>query len=110
MKTLLALGVSGGIVPCPSALVVLLSAIALHRIAYGLAMIVFFSLGLAAVLIVIGMMVVSARGWLSRFEGDDAGKASWWRTLTNYLPIGSAAVITVIGVLLTLRALGPGAP
>ena len=73
-------------------------------------MIVFFSLGLASVLIVIGMMVVSARGWLSRFERTDENGASLWRSLTSYLPIGSAAVITVIGILLTLRALGPGTP
>ena len=48
------LGVTGGIVPCPAALVVLLSAISLHRVAFGLYLIVAFSLGLAVVLISIG--------------------------------------------------------
>ena len=66
-KSLLALGISGGIVPCPSALVVLLSAVALHRIVYGMVLITAFSVGLASVLIVIGMMVVSTRHWFERF-------------------------------------------
>ena len=66
-KSLLALGISGGIVPCPSALVVLLSAVALHRIVYGMVLISAFSVGLASVLIVIGMMVVSTRHWFERF-------------------------------------------
>ena len=47
-RSMLALGVSGGILPCPSALVVMLGAIALHRAAFGLALVVAFSLGLAA--------------------------------------------------------------
>lgn len=98
-KTLVALGVSGGIVPCPEALVVLLAAIKLHRIGYGLILIVAFSLGLAAALIAIGMLVVSARQRLTRFGalGEDS-------KLVRYLPLGSAAVITLIGAALTLQA------
>lgn len=86
--------------PCPSALVVLLAAINLHRIAYGLVLIVAFSIGLAAVLIAIGLLVVSARerlNFLDRFPAS--GK------LLRYLPVGSAAVITVIGALLVVRSL-----
>lgn len=63
-KSLLALGVSGGLVPCASAIVVLLSAIALHRIEFGLLLIVAFSLGLATVLSVVGLLMVTARDFL----------------------------------------------
>ena len=99
LKTLVALGISGGIVPCPEALVVLLAAIRLHRIGYGLILIVAFSLGLAAALIAIGMLVVSARQRLTRFNalGEDSA-------LVRYLPLGSAAIITLIGAALTLQA------
>ena len=98
-RTLVALGVSGGIVPCPEALVVLLAAIKLHRIGYGMVLIVAFSIGLAAALIAIGLLVVSARQRLTRFKG--LGEDS---KLVRYLPLGSAAVITLIGAALTLQA------
>ena len=57
---LVALGVSGGIVPCPAALVVLLSALSLNRVGFGLLLIVAFSVGLAAVLIATGLLMVYA--------------------------------------------------
>jgi len=60
-RGLLALGISGGLLPCPSALVVLLSAIALHRVAFGMLLIVAFSIGLAGVLTGIGLLLVYAR-------------------------------------------------
>ncbi len=60
-RSLIALGISGGLLPCPSALVVLLSAVALHRVAFGMALIVAFSLGLAVVISGIGMTVLYAR-------------------------------------------------
>ncbi len=101
-KMLLALGVSGGIVPCPSALVVLLSAIALHRVAYGLVLISAFSLGLASVLVGIGLLVVSARRLADRIPASGV--------LLQRLPIASAAAITLIGIMLVIRALTPGAP
>ena len=103
-RTLVALGVSGGIVPCPEALVVLLAAIKLHRIGYGMVLIVAFSLGLAAALIAIGLLVVSARQRLTRFKGLGENSA-----LVRYLPVGSAAIIVLIGAALTLQAtLGRG--
>jgi ABC-type nickel/cobalt efflux system permease component RcnA len=100
LRTLVALGVSGGIIPCPSALVVLLAAVALHRIAYGLLLISAFSLGLAAVLVAIGLLVVRARRWI---EGVRVSGA-----LLRRIPVASAAVITVIGFALVARALGQG--
>lgn len=98
LKTLLALGISGGIVPCPSALVVLLSAIALHRTAYGMLLISAFSVGLASVLVAIGLIVVCARGWFDRFPSGGP--------LLQRLPVASAAIITCIGIVLVIRALG----
>lgn len=100
-RSIIALGISGGIVPCPSALVVLLSAIALHRVAYGLALITAFSAGLAAVLIGIGIAVVSASHIFRRFPvGMSAARV---------MPVFSAAVITCIGIVLIVRAF-TGAP
>ncbi len=103
LRTLVALGISGGIVPCPEALVVLLAAVKLHRIGYGMLLITAFSVGLAAALIAIGLLVVVARerfGTSARFGSGGA--------LTRYLPIGSAAAITMIGIVLTLRAVVTG--
>jgi nickel/cobalt exporter len=96
LRTLLVLGITGGILPCPSALVVMLSAIYLHRIAFGMTMIVAFSLGLATVLTLIGILVVRARGWLERMPLTGA--------LTTRLPVVSAAIVTVLGLVLLVRA------
>ncbi len=60
------IGISGGLVPCPSALVLLLSAIALHQIAYGLVLIGGFSLGLASVLTSLGLAAVYGQQWLEK--------------------------------------------
>ena len=67
------LGITGGIVPCPAALVVLLSAFSLHRIGFGLYLITAFSSGLAAVLVTIGLVMVYAKRVMSarlHFAGD----------------------------------------
>jgi ABC-type nickel/cobalt efflux system permease component RcnA len=97
-RSMLALGVSGGILPCPSALVVMLGAIALHRTAFGLALVVAFSLGLALTLTTIGVLVVYA-GRLMQRVPDRGGRVVRW------IPVFSAAVITLLGVGLTIRAL-----
>ena len=91
---------TGGIVPCPAALVVLLSAVALRRIGLGLGLIVAFSAGLAAVLIGIGLLVVCARRFMARFEGDGP-------LVTRWLPLASAAVIALSGVVIAVQALSP---
>jgi len=97
-RSLLALGVSGGLLPCPSALVVLLSAIALHRVGFGLLLIVAFSLGLASVLVGIGLLLVYARGILERFSVGGG-------VATRVLPIVSAFLIMLAGLVITLQAL-----
>ncbi len=96
-KSLLILGITGGAAPCPSALVVMLSAIALHRVGLGLALIVSFSLGLATVLTLLGIAVVYARGALEKLPR---------RSFTlERLPIASAACVTLIGLALVVQAL-----
>lgn len=98
LRELLTLGISGGIVPCPAALVVLLSAVSLHRIGFGLLLIVAFSLGLAAVLIAIGLLMVYAGRAMSRFHGNG-------QLITRWLPLTSSAVIVLFGIGLTWQAL-----
>jgi ABC-type nickel/cobalt efflux system permease component RcnA len=95
---LFALGITGGIVPCPAALVVLLGALAYHRVAFGLFLIVAFSAGLAAVLIGLGLAMVYAGRFMSRFGAQGPLTQRW-------LPLASSAVITIIGLTLTLQSL-----
>jgi ABC-type nickel/cobalt efflux system permease component RcnA len=97
-RALLALGVSGGLVPCPSALVVMLGAIAARRVAFGLALIVAFSAGLATVLTAIGLVFVRARRWFDRLPA--AGRLARWA------PVASALVVSAAGVLIVARAIG----
>jgi len=96
-KDLFTLGVSGGIVPCPSALVVLLSAISLNRVGLGLLMIVAFSLGLALVLMAIGLLMVYARGFIERV--GSGGRL--WQTL----PVFSPLIIAALGAVIAIQAL-----
>ena len=98
-KGILGVGVAAGLLPCPSALVVLLSAIALHRIGLGLALIVAFSLGLAATITAIGLVAVLARRTFSRISLDGP--------VVRALPAASAALILGVGLVITARAL-PG--
>ena len=97
LGSLLTLGISGGIVPCTGALVILLLAVALHRVAFGLLLLVAFSVGLAAVLIAVGVLIVKARPLVERFSGD----GRW----IQRLPIASAVVIIVVGCAITFRTL-----
>jgi nickel/cobalt exporter len=96
VRSLLAVGVSGGLLPCPSALVVLLAAISLHRIAFGLVLIVAFSAGLALTITGIGLVAVLAQGTFRRIGLDGR--------LVRLLPAASALVILAAGLAMTLRA------
>ena len=97
-RNLLALGVSGGLLPCPSALVLLLSAIALQKVAFGLLLIVVFSFGLASVLTGIGLTLVYA-GQLFAKMGAGNGR------FTKATPVFSALFITLAGVGITIQAI-----
>jgi nickel/cobalt transporter (NicO) family protein len=98
-RGLLGIGISAGIVPCPTALVVLLAAISLHRIAYGLVLIVAFSVGLAATITAIGLVAVTAKRAFGRLSLDGG--------LFRALPAASAVVVIALGLVMTARAL-PG--
>lgn len=93
-KSLLSMGVSGGLLPCPSALVVMLSAIALGRVAFGLVLIVAFSLGLAGVLTATGIIFLYAGRWTGRLVRGDLSQNPFWK----FIPMGSAIVVTLLGL------------
>ena len=97
---LVALGVSGGLVPCESALVLLLGAIALGRVGLGLLLLIAFSAGLAIVLMAIGAIVLYARNLLPKREQSKPN------FVFRYVPVASAAIVTLVGVIMTGISLG----
>lgn len=108
-RSLFALGVAGGLLPCPSALVVMLAAISLGQVFFGMLLIVAFSAGLAGVLVAIGFAVVLGKR-LSNRPGLShlAGKPVFGHIVTA-LPIVSAFAVTLAGVLITVQSLNqPG--
>jgi ABC-type nickel/cobalt efflux system permease component RcnA len=100
MGSLIALGASGGLVPCPSALVLLLSSIALGHVGLGLILLVAFSLGLASVLMAIGMLVLYAKNLMPDPAGASRHGAFRW------IPVLSALVIVCVGLVMTGISLG----
>jgi len=96
-RSLLTLGISGGLVPCPSAMVLLLAAVALNKTAYGMLLVVAFSVGLAITLTAVGLAFLYAR---NRFRKPRPG-ARW----PQLLPVLSAGMITVLGIGLCFAAL-----
>jgi len=97
LRELCILGITGGIVPCPAALVVLLSAFSLHRIGFGLFLITAFSAGLAFVLVMAGLVVVYAKRAIgSRLRAEN-------RIVRN-LPLVSSAFMVGLGLGLVLSS------
>ena len=94
--SLVALGVSGGLIPCPDAIAILLVAVAINRIVLGLALIVSFSLGLAVVLVIIGLLMVNGRHLFDHVDAFDR--------FAPLLPMASALVVVGLGVALTSGA------
>lgn len=94
---LLTLGISGGIVPCVDALIGLLFAISIDKLTWGVVILCAFSLGLAAVLVAIGILMVMAKPIIQRFTGEGI----WLKRL----PIISATVVIVLGAVLVFKAL-----
>lgn len=90
-----AIAVSGGLLPSPTALIVLLGAVALDRVAFGVALVGAFSVGLAAALTVVGLLVLKARDVLGGRRGGRLSRA---------LPVFSAAAIVLVGLVLTTQA------
>jgi len=96
---LIALGASGGLVPCESALILLLSAIALGRIGLGLLLLAAFSLGLAIVLMAIGMMVLFAKHLIPQRRTGASAAFRW-------IPVFSGGVVVCVGLIMTAVSLG----
>ena len=96
-RGLMALGVSGGLVPCPAALVLLLGAISLDRLGFGMVLVLAFSAGLAIVLAGIGLLMIYARKLFERFTFEARAP--------RLLPVVSASIITLAGVGIALGAL-----
>ena len=87
------MGAAAGLIPCPSALVVLLGAISQDQIALGMLLIVAFSAGLAATLTALGLAVVYAR------------KLPLPGRVMTALPAASAVAIVLVGCVLTAHAI-----
>jgi ABC-type nickel/cobalt efflux system permease component RcnA len=110
VRNLVGLGVFGGMIPCPTAIVVMLSAIALHRVAFGLLLIVAFSLGLALVLTGIGFALVFGRAYAGRvpllrglMAGEHTGGLA--SLAVQAIPIVAACGVMAAGSVVLLRAL-----
>jgi ABC-type nickel/cobalt efflux system permease component RcnA len=99
-RGLVALAISGGLVPCESALVLLLSAISIGRVGLGLLLLLSFSLGLAGVLVGIGVMVLYAKRLLPK--RSRLGQGSFLR----WAPVASAVVVVMLGIIMTSVSLG----
>jgi ABC-type nickel/cobalt efflux system permease component RcnA len=97
---LIALGVGGGLVPCPSALILMLSAIAIGRAGFGLLLLVAFSSGLALVLMAIGGLALYARHLLP--DGRKASRHPAFRLI----PVFSSVVVIVLGLAITAASAG----
>ncbi|MEB3292111.1 MAG: sulfite exporter TauE/SafE family protein [Synechococcales bacterium] len=106
-QSLLALGISGGLIPCPSALVLLLSAIALGQIGYGLLLVLAFSLGLATVLTSLGLLLVYAKQLFNHrlVRQLSVQRSVPLRRIVNFIPTLTACIITLMGVGISLQAL-----
>ncbi len=104
-RELVAMGLAGGLVPSPSALVVLLGAIALGRVPFGIALVVAYGIGLALTLVSAGLLLVrfdeGIRKWASQLSSP---RAAYVSTLTNALPLVSGFAIGGAGLLLVIRA------
>jgi len=100
MGSLMALGASGGMVPCPAALILLLTCISLGRPGFGMLLLLSFSVGLAMVLMATGLVVLYAKHLIP--ERHRNSQSAFMRAM----PVISAAIIVVIGVAMTGVSLG----
>ncbi|MFF0372652.1 hypothetical protein [Micromonospora sp. NPDC005087] len=102
---LLGVGIAGGIVPSPSALIVLLGAVALGRTWFGVVLVLAYGLGMAATLTLAGLLLVGLHQRLHRNISPRIG--SWTGRLATLTPILTATLVLVVGTVLTLRAVWP---
>ncbi|HEY7277174.1 MAG TPA: High-affinity nickel-transporter [Trebonia sp.] len=96
--SLVGMGIAGGLVPSPSALIVLLGAVGLGRTAFGVLLVVAYGVGMAAALTAAGLVLVRVRDrWTSRPRRTLA-------RLTALAPAGTAALVLCVGLGLAGRA------
>ncbi len=108
-RSLITLGVAGGLLPCPSAIVVMLAAISLGQVLFGMLLIVAFSLGLAGVLTAIGLALVVGKRISHRWQGVGRLDRRFFARAVSALPVLSALGITIAGIAITYQALSqPG--
>lgn len=94
------MGVAGGLVPSPSALVVLLGAVALGRTWFGVLLVLGYGLGMAGTLTLVGVLLVRMRDRLQRLENL---RARAWR-VTALIPVLTATLVLIVGIGLAVRA------
>ncbi len=106
-RELIAMGLAGGLVPSPSALVVLLAAIALGRVPFGIALVMAYGVGLALTLVAAGVLLVrfesGIRQWAGRLNTPARARVA---VVTNALPLVSGVAIGGAGILLLVRSVG----
>ncbi len=95
-RSLIPLAISGGLVPCPDAIAILLIAATINRIGFGLSLIVAFSLGLAVVLVAIGILIVQGKHLFERLQ--------WFSKAAYIMPIISAVIVLGAGIVLSVSA------
>ena len=96
-QSIITLGIGGGLIPCSEALVLLLGAIAIDRLIYGICLVLAFSLGLALILLCISSIAIYCRQWLDLLPH--------FNFMQTYLPLLSAIAISTIGLILTTQAI-----
>lgn len=99
------MGVAGGLVPSPSALIVLVASIALGRTVFGVFLVIAYGLGMAITLTVAGLLLVRLRGRLDRRaeRAQRSGARSRLAAIAAALPALTAALVLLVGLGLALR-------
>ncbi|MFG2311451.1 nickel/cobalt transporter [Streptomyces sp. NPDC048566] len=103
---LIGMGIAGGLVPSPSALVVLLGAVALGRTAFGVLLVIAYGLGMAATLTLVGLLLVRLRERIeARLRSPSGIRHRAVQVLTRIGPPATALLVVIVGLGLTFRAL-----
>ncbi len=102
--SLIGMGMAGGLVPSPTALVVLLVAVDAQRPWFGIVLVACYALGMAGTLTAAGLLLVSVRDRLVRMERTQAWRDRAGRLLA-VLPVATALLVLAVGIGLALRSL-----
>ena len=101
------MGVAGGLVPSPSALIVLLASIGLGRTVFGVVLVLAYGLGMAATLTAVGLLLVRLRGRLDRRGIQPRGRRSPGSCAA--VPVLTAGLVLLVGLALVARGVVLGA-